>query len=94
MNEFIIDTGSPISIMPRDEKLKRSTEIPKKNKQIPRREQKRTKVAGGIPVNVEYENNQQKLEILITERTDMTPLLRMDCMKKFKLTMGKTQLRK
>ena len=36
---------------------------------------------GKIPVNVEYENNKQKIEILITERTDMTPLLGMDWMK-------------
>ena len=32
------------------------------------------------------------MEILITERTDMTPLLGMDWMKKFKLTISKIQL--
>ena len=32
------------------------------------------------------------MEILITERTDITPLLGMDWMKKFKLTMGRIQL--
>ena len=32
------------------------------------------------------------MEILITERTDITPLLGMDWMKKFKLTIGRMQL--
>ena len=32
------------------------------------------------------------MEILITERTDITPLLRMDWMKKFQLTIGRIQL--
>ena len=36
------------------------------------------KFRGKIPVNVEYENNKQKMDILIMERTDMTPLLGMD----------------
>ena len=32
------------------------------------------------------------MEILITERTDITPLLGMDWMKRFKLTIGRIQL--
>ena len=32
------------------------------------------------------------MEILITERADITPLLGMDWMKRFKLTIGKIQL--
>ena len=47
---------------------------------------------GGTPVNLEYENNKHKMEILITERTDKTPLLGMDWMEKFKLTIGRIQL--
>ena len=39
-----------------------------------------------IPVNIEYKKNKQKLEILITERTDITPLL------KFKLLIAIIQL--
>ena len=45
-----------------------------------------------VPVNIEYENNKQKMEILITERTDITPLLGLDLMRKFKLTIGRLQL--
>ena len=36
------------------------------------------KVRGKTPVDVEYENNKQKMEKLITERTDITPLLGME----------------
>ena len=50
------------------------------------------KFRGKIPVNFEYENNKQKMEFLITERTDITPLLGMDWMKTFKLTIGRIQL--
>ena len=50
------------------------------------------KFRGKIPVNIEYKNNKQKMEILITERTDITPLLGMVWMKTFKLTIGKIQL--
>ena len=32
------------------------------------------------------------MEILLTERTDITPLLRRDWMKKFRQTIGRTQL--
>ena len=50
------------------------------------------KFRGKIPVNIKNENNKQKMEILITERTDITPLLGMDWMKRFKLTIGRIQL--
>ena len=50
------------------------------------------KFRGKVPVNIEYENNKQKMEILITERTDITPLLGMDWMKTFRLTTGRIQL--
>ena len=73
--EFIVDTRSPISIMPVDEKIMKHTEIQKEFR-------------GKISANIEYDNNKQKMQILITERNDITPLLGMDWMKKFNLTLG------
>ena len=90
--EFIIDIGSPISLMPPDEKTIKSTEIQKIINRYQDVNKNEVKFRGKIPVNVEYENNKQKMETLITERTDMTPLLGMDWMKKFKLTISKIQL--
>ena len=90
--EFIIDTGSPISIMPPDERIIKSTEIQKKTNRYQDVNKNEVKFPGKIPVNIEHENNNQKMEILITERTDITPLLGMDWMKKFKLTIRRIQL--
>ena len=90
--EFNIDTGSPISLMPPDESFIKSTEIQKITIQYQDVNKIEMKFRRIITVNVEYENNKQKMEILITERTDMTPLLGMDWMKKFKLTISKIQL--
>ena len=90
--EFIIDTGSPISLMPPDERITKSTEIQKITNRYQDVNKNEVKFRGKIPVNIEHENNKQKMEILITERTDITPLLGMDWMKKFKLTISKIQL--
>ena len=90
--EFIIDTGSPITIMPPDERIMKHTEIQKITNRYQDVNKNEVKIRGKIPVDIEYENNKQKMEILITERTDITPLLGMDWMKTFKLTIGRIQL--
>ena len=78
--------------MPPDERIMKHTEIQKVTNRYQDVNQKEVKFRGKIPVNFEYENNKQKMEILITERTDITPLLGMDWMKTFKLTIGRIQL--
>ena len=50
------------------------------------------KFRGKIPVDIEYENIKQKMQLLITERNDITPILGMDWVKKFKLTIGNIRL--
>ena len=50
------------------------------------------KFRGKIPVDIEYENNKLKMQLLITERNDITPLLGMDWLKKFRLTIGNIRL--
>ena len=86
--EFIVDTGSPISIMPADENIMKQTEIQKIKHRYQDVNKNEVKFRGKIPTDVEYENNKQKMQILITKRNDITPLLGMDWMKKFKLTIG------
>ena len=86
--EFIVDTGSPISIMPVDENIMERTEIQKVKHQYQDVNKNEVKFRGQIPADIEYENNKQKMLILITERNDITPLLGMDWIKKFKLTVG------
>ena len=79
--EFIVDTGSPISIMPVDENIMERTEIQKVKHQYQDVNKNEVKFRGQIPADIEYENNKQKMLILITERNDITPLLGMDWIK-------------
>ena len=78
--------------MPPDERILKSTEIKKKTNRYQDVNKNEVKFRGKVPVNVEYENDKQKMELLITERTDMTPLLGMNWMKKLKPTIGKIHL--
>ena len=89
--KFVIDTGSPITIMPMDRRIVKPSEI----QNITNRYQgvnKTNKMSGEILISIEYENNKQKMERLITERTDITTLLGMEWLKTFKLKMGRMQL--
>ena len=71
--EFIVDSGSPISIMPVDENIMKQTEIQKVKHRYQDVNKNEVKFRGKIPADIEYENNKQKLEILITKRNDITP---------------------
>ena len=90
--EFLIVTRSPRTKMPPDEKILKSTGTHKITNRYQDVNNNEVKFRGKIPVNLEYETKKQKMEILITERTDITPILGMDWMKKFKLTIGRIQL--
>ena len=85
--EFIVDTGSPISIMPADEQILKKTELQKIKHRYQDVNKNEVRFRGQITTDIEYENNKQKMQILITERNDITPLLGMDWMKKFNLTI-------
>ena len=90
--EFIIDTGSPTSIMPPDGRLMEATEIQKLTNRYQDVNKNEVKFRGKIPIHIEHENNKPKMETLITERTDITPPLGMNWMRKFKLTIRRKQL--
>ena len=67
--------------MPPDETMLQLTRIQKITNRYQDVNKNEVKFRGKIPLNVEYENNKQKMDILIIERTDMTPLLGMDWMR-------------
>ena len=71
--EIIIDTRSPVTIMPLDEQQMKTTEIQKITNRYLDVNKNEVKFRGKIPVGMEYENNKQNMEILITERTDLPP---------------------
>ena len=88
----MVNTGSPILILPIDENIMKQTEIQKVKHRYQDVNKNEVKVRGKTPADIAYENNKQKLEILITERNDNTPLVGMDWMKKFKLTIGSIRI--
>ena len=68
--------------MPLDEQIMKTTEIQKITNRYQDLNKNEVKFRVKIPVGMEFENNKQKMEILITERTDKPPLLGMDWIKK------------
>ena len=68
--------------MPFDEQVVNQTKIQKTTNRY--QDVNQNEVNFRRPVNMEYENNKQRMEILITKRTDITPLLEMDWMKRFR----------
>ena len=58
--------------MPVDEKILKQTEIQKVKQRYQHVNKNEVKFRGKIPANIEYENNKQKMQILIIERNDIT----------------------
>ena len=54
------------------------TEIQKMKHRYQNVNKNEVKFRDKIPADIEYENNKQKLRILITEKNDITPLFGMD----------------
>ena len=90
--KFIVDTGSPVTIMPMDKQIIQSAEIQKINNRYQDINKNEVKFLGKVMVNTEYENNKPNLPILITERADINPLIGMDWLKKFRITIGSLRL--
>ena len=67
--------------MPPDETILEITGIQKNTIRYQDVNKNEVMFRGKIPVNVEYENNKQKKDTVITEKTDMKPLLGMEWMK-------------
>ena len=90
--EFIVHTGSPISIKPVDGNIMKRTEIQKLKHRYQDVNKNEVKFRGKIPADFEYATKKQKMQLLITERSDITPLLGMDWLKNFKITIGNIRL--
>ena len=82
--EFIIDTGSPVTIIPPVIDL---TEVKKNNKNICGRKQESNKIQGGAMVEVKTEKSREILPILITENKNTQPLLGLDWLDKLEIVL-------
>ena len=58
--EFLIDTGSPVSIMPPDKRIMKATEIQKMTNRYQDVNKNEVKFRGKVPVNIEYEKTNKK----------------------------------
>ena len=75
--DFIVYTGSLVTIIPPDKEEIKNTKISpiRKHQDVNKNE---VKFAGKITVEAESRRNRKNLTILITEREDIKPLLGMD----------------
>ena len=81
--ECIKDIGSSNSIRPTDNELTKELKIQRVKHRYQVVNKNGINFRGKIPVEIQFENNKQKIQTLITEKNDRTPMLEMDCLKKF-----------
>ena len=74
--------------MPADENILKKTEK-KKYRRYQDVNKIEVKFCKQIPVDTENENNKHKMQILITERNDITSVLGMNWLKKLTQTIGR-----
>ena len=90
--EFIIDTGSPVTIMPYDLRLHDIKEIKPMKERYQDANKNEIKLMGKTWVTVEYNKTSIKQPMLITKRNDITPLLGVYCSNQLPITINKISL--
>ena len=71
--------------MPADYNISKKTQLQKVKHRYQDVNKNEVKFMGQTPVDFEYENNKQKMQILITEKNDIKLKLGMDSLKKLNL---------
>ena len=89
---FTIDTGFPVTIMPNNPDLYDQTDIKPFKKRYQDVNINEIKFLGKIWADIEYNGKTTKLLILITQRSDITPLLGVNWLKQLPITINKIQL--
>ena len=93
--EFVIDTGSPITILPRSARKELNLEnIGTANNKISRCEQNEVKFDGKATVKVKTGDGETKLQLIISNREDFTPLLGLDWFDALAYEYGPIRLKK
>ena len=90
--KFIIDTGSPVIIMPYDQKKHKTKEIKPMKERYQDVNTNEIKFMGKTWVTAEYNGVSTKLPMLITKRNDITPLLGVNWLKQLPITINKISL--
>ena len=90
--KFIIDTGSPVTIMPYDQKIHKTKEIKPMKERYQDVNKNEIKFMGKTWVTAEYNGVSTKLPMLITKRNDITPLRGVNWLKQLPITINKISL--
>ena len=86
---FTIDTGSPVTIMPNTQELYNQKDIQPPKERYQDVNKNEINFLGKVWVDSEYNGETKKLSILITQRTDSTPLLGVPWLKQLPITINK-----
>ena len=90
--KFIIDTGSPVTIMPYNQKIHNTKEIKPMKERYRDVNKNEIKFMGKTWVTTEYNGITTKLPMFITTRNDITPLLGVNWLKQLPITINKISL--
>ena len=90
--KFIIDTGSPVTIMPNNPTLYNPEDIQPLKERYQDVNKNEITFLGKICVDIEYNNKHIKLPLLITKRADITPLLGVNWLIQLPITINKISL--
>ena len=90
--KFIIDTGSPVTIMPNNPTLYNPEDVQPLKERYQDVNKNEIRFLGKVWVNIEYNSKQTELPLLITKRTDITPLLGVNWLKQLPITINKVSL--
>ena len=90
--KFIIDTGSPVTIMPNNPRLYNPEDIQRLKERYQDVNKNKITFLGKILVDNEYNSKHIKLPLLITKRADITPLLGVNWLKQLPITINKISL--
>ena len=90
--KFIIDTGSPVIIMPYDQQIHNTKESKPMKERYQDVNKNEIEFMGKPWVTVEYNGISTKLPMLITKRNDITPLLGVNWLKQLPITINKITL--
>ena len=89
---FTIDTGSPVTIIPNNPRLYNPRDIKPLKERYQVVNKNEIKFLGKIWADIEYNGKTTKLPILITQRDDITPLLGVNWLKQLPITINKISL--
>ena len=90
--KFIIDTGSPVTIMPNNPTLYNPENIQPLKERYQDVNKNEITFLGKVWVDTECNGKYIKLLLLITKRTDITPLLGVNWLKQLPITINKISL--